>query len=533
TPQQNGVTERKNKTLIEEARTMLADSLLPTVFCAKAVNTACYVLIRVLVTKPHNKTPYELIIGRLPSISIMRPFGCLVTFLNTLDPLGKFNGKAEEGFLVGETYKTDTADDDADETPIQKPASENEQSLKNVLDKIMDQEKEASKKSDAVRKNTPVNAASTPRTSNDAGPSFVPLGGSFPLNVNDLPDDPLMPDLEDTVEVQNTGIFGSAFDDEYLDTYIHPKDQIIGDPKSAVEAMQEELLQFKIQKVWILVDLPYGKKAIGTKWVYRNKKDKRGIVTVVANSTTEAEYIAASHCCGQVLWIQNQMLDYGYNFIRQRFMLINESAICVVKNPVTLSKTKHIEIRHHFIRDSYEKKLIEMVKIHTDYNVADLLTKAFDVTRFQFLIASIGLELQGYLINDGYADLVRMLVTLLILLMFHMIGLHHITNGHQFTQDNRQERMAMIRQTTTGKEFSNPLMGSCLEKSDENAEFHQIVDFLSTCSINYALTVSPTIYASYIEQFWNTATSKIINSVKQIHAIVDGKAVLYRIISEK
>ncbi|GJR40127.1 hypothetical protein Tco_1215811 [Tanacetum coccineum] len=69
-------------------------------------------------------------------------------------------------------------------------------------------------------------------------------------------------------------------------------------------------------------------------------------------------------------------------------------------------------------------------------------------------------------------------------------------------------------------------MVAYLEKSDENAKFHQIVDFLSTCSINYALTVSPTIYASYIEQFWNTATSKTVNSVKQIHAIVDGKAVV-------
>ncbi|GKD03842.1 hypothetical protein Tco_1178816 [Tanacetum coccineum] len=69
-------------------------------------------------------------------------------------------------------------------------------------------------------------------------------------------------------------------------------------------------------------------------------------------------------------------------------------------------------------------------------------------------------------------------------------------------------------------------MVAYLEKSDENAEFHQIVDFLSTCSINYALTVSPTIYASYIEQFWNTATSKTVNSVKQIHAIVDGKAIV-------
>ncbi|GJZ24976.1 hypothetical protein Tco_0562435 [Tanacetum coccineum] len=69
-------------------------------------------------------------------------------------------------------------------------------------------------------------------------------------------------------------------------------------------------------------------------------------------------------------------------------------------------------------------------------------------------------------------------------------------------------------------------MVSCLEKSEENIEFHQIVDFLPTCSINYALTVSPTIYASYIEQFWNTATSKTVNLVKQIHAIVDGKAVV-------
>ncbi|GJS79616.1 putative ribonuclease H-like domain-containing protein [Tanacetum coccineum] len=204
---------------------------------------------------------------------------------------------------ISSSYKSsdenDTADDSAGESPVQKPASENEQALKNVLDKMMDQEKEATKQSDAVRKefeaqcnrqnlsgkatkasstnsfntvSTPVNAASASRTYNDAGPSFVPLGGSFP-------DDPLMPDLEDTAEVQNTGIFGSAYDDEDLDTYNSPyADQVMGaeadfnnmepstvqeptkiaqalDDESWVEAMQEELLQFKIQKVWTLVDL--------------------------------------------------------------------------------------------------------------------------------------------------------------------------------------------------------------------------------------------------------------------------------------
>ncbi|GJW53317.1 ribonuclease H-like domain-containing protein [Tanacetum coccineum] len=92
---------RKNRTLIEAARTMLVDSLLPTTIWPEAVNTACYVQNRVLVTKSHNKTPYELLLGRPPSKSFMRPFGCLVTIFNTLDPLGKFDRKADEGFLVG------------------------------------------------------------------------------------------------------------------------------------------------------------------------------------------------------------------------------------------------------------------------------------------------------------------------------------------------------------------------------------------------------------------------------------------------
>ncbi|GKA59257.1 ribonuclease H-like domain-containing protein [Tanacetum coccineum] len=101
TPQQNGVAERKNKTLIEAARTMLADSKLPTTFWAEVVNTACYVQNRVLVIKPHNKTPYELFLGRKPALSFMRPFGCPVTILNTLDHLGKFDGKSDDGFFVG------------------------------------------------------------------------------------------------------------------------------------------------------------------------------------------------------------------------------------------------------------------------------------------------------------------------------------------------------------------------------------------------------------------------------------------------
>ncbi|GJR99978.1 putative ribonuclease H-like domain-containing protein [Tanacetum coccineum] len=94
TPQQNGVAERKNRTLIEAARTMLADSKLPITFWAKAVSTAYYVHNRVLIVKPHNKTPYELFRGFKPAIGFMKPFGCHVSILNTLDNLGKFNEKS-------------------------------------------------------------------------------------------------------------------------------------------------------------------------------------------------------------------------------------------------------------------------------------------------------------------------------------------------------------------------------------------------------------------------------------------------------
>ncbi|GKB60682.1 putative ribonuclease H-like domain-containing protein, partial [Tanacetum coccineum] len=94
------------RTLIEAARTMLADSKLHTTFWAEAVNTACYVQNRVLATKPHNKTPYKLFLSRKPTLSFMRPFGCPVIILNTIDHLGKFDGKADEGFFVGDSLNS-------------------------------------------------------------------------------------------------------------------------------------------------------------------------------------------------------------------------------------------------------------------------------------------------------------------------------------------------------------------------------------------------------------------------------------------
>ncbi|GKF19231.1 retrovirus-related pol polyprotein from transposon TNT 1-94, partial [Tanacetum coccineum] len=90
---------------------MLADSKLPTTFWAEDVSTACYVQNRVLIVKPHNKTLYELFRGIKPAIGFMKPFGCHVTILNTLDKLGKFDGKSDEGKLAYYVAPRTDADD--------------------------------------------------------------------------------------------------------------------------------------------------------------------------------------------------------------------------------------------------------------------------------------------------------------------------------------------------------------------------------------------------------------------------------------
>nr|GEZ87837.1 hypothetical protein [Tanacetum cinerariifolium] len=100
-PQQNEVAKRRNKTLIEAARTMLANAKLPVTFWDEAINTACNVQNRVLVNKSQNKTPYELFNGRTPAIGFLKPFGCHVMILNTLDHLGKFDAKGDEGYFIG------------------------------------------------------------------------------------------------------------------------------------------------------------------------------------------------------------------------------------------------------------------------------------------------------------------------------------------------------------------------------------------------------------------------------------------------
>ncbi|GJS47598.1 putative ribonuclease H-like domain-containing protein [Tanacetum coccineum] len=847
TPQQNGVAERKNRTLIEAARTMLADSFLPNTFWAEAVSTACYVLNRVLVTKPQNKTPYELITGKIPIISYIRPFGCHVTILNTIDHLGKFEGKSDEGFLVGyslnskafrvynlETkrveenlhinflenkpnvagkgpnwlfdldYLTDSmnyqpvrSENQANKTAGPKeanhsvvksleaknegkkpnrdtglktnkePVDKEDQAFLKELERLKRQEKEANDATEALRKefaqdtkdlllqagaaratstNT-VNTASTPVSTDSPSNAFSTCRPDL-TNIDQ--DDFQIPTLKDIYNNLNDGIFTNAsYDDEgavadftnleftmnvspiptSMIHSIHSTTQILGDLKSAVQTRS---------KVHKCSGSHAFKKAIGTKWVYRNKKDERGVVVrnkarieairiflafasymgfivyhmdvksaflygkideemyvsqppgfvdpkfpkkvykvvkalrgtidktlfikkdknnimlvqvyvddiifgstkrslcdefealmksrfqmssmgeltfffglqedsifisrdkyvaeilkkfdfasvktastpiktqksltkdeevddvhvtpktshlnamkrifryfkgkpklglwyprvssfdleAYSNSdyaganldrkstTGEAEYVDVANCCVQVLWIQNQMLDYGFNFMNINIYIDNESTICIIKNPVFHSITKHIKIRHHFIRDAYKKKLIQVLKIHTDDNVADLLTKAFDVSRHQELASpeqtASGKDFSNPLIVDSLLKTIWFI------------------NAPCFCN----EALAIPGQTATGKELSNPLMaGFCykhnmvdfIQNPSRSEEFHQIVDFLAGSHIMYALTTNPTIYVSLVEQFWQTATVETLNDgEQQITVTFDG-----------
>nr|GFB17764.1 putative ribonuclease H-like domain-containing protein [Tanacetum cinerariifolium] len=187
TPQQNGVAERKNRTLIEAARTMLADSKLRTTFWAEVVNIACYVQNRVLVTKPHNKAPYELLHGRTPALGFMRPFGYLVTILNTKYHLGKFDGKADEGFFVGYSINSKAFKDNEFQ-----PSSDNG---KKVFEySIQESECHDQEKLNNINSTNNINAAGTNEV------STVGINTS-----NELPFGPEIPDLEDisTFNFQN------------------------------------------------------------------------------------------------------------------------------------------------------------------------------------------------------------------------------------------------------------------------------------------------------------------------------------------
>nr|GEU69046.1 retrovirus-related Pol polyprotein from transposon TNT 1-94 [Tanacetum cinerariifolium] len=292
TPQQNGITERKNRTLTEATRTMLADSLLPISFWAKAVNTACYVQNRVLVTKPPNKTPHELLLGKTPSIGFMRHFGCPVTILTTLDPLGEENVQQYVLFPLwssGSKNPQNTDDDDAFRG--KKPKFEGEKPESEVYlspsSSAQTKKHDDKTKREAKGKSLEILTNNT-NTFSAAGPSNTTVSPthrkSSYVDTSQYPDDPNMPELEDITYSDDEEDVGAEADFTNLET------NITVSPIPTTRVHKDHPVTQSI------VDLPNRKRAIGTKWVFRNKKDKRGIVVrnkarLVAQGYTQEEGI--------------------------------------------------------------------------------------------------------------------------------------------------------------------------------------------------------------------------------------------------
>jgi hypothetical protein len=104
--------------------------------------------------------------------------------------------------------------------------------------------------------------------------------------------------------------------------------------------------------------------------------------TSVALSTTEAEYVAEGQCCAQLLWMRQTLRDFGCNLSKVPLLCDNESAIHMAENPVEHNCTKHIDIRHHFMRDHQQKGDIEVYHINTENQLADIFTKPIDEKTF-------------------------------------------------------------------------------------------------------------------------------------------------------
>ncbi|KAD3066989.1 hypothetical protein E3N88_34869 [Mikania micrantha] len=377
TPAQNGVVERKNRTLIEAARTMLADSGLPLSFWAEAVNTTCYVLNRVHIVKRHNKTAYEILYKIKPLISFFKVFGCPCLILNTKDSLSKFAAKVDSGYFVGYSQtskayrafnlRTKIIEESID---VKFNESASTSSFPSAPDDLFDLESFSF--IPPISSSSPSPSSESCQTSEDLSsleecsvskfftsfPSYqinshetnsqtqdnqIPTSLSPVLdNVSvDVPGHTLNSHLENSLSpIENSPSSDAASSNNCLDTIPfdknHPLEQILDDLNKGVQtrshilnfclhaaflsqiepskyqealkdnnwvdAMQDELLQFKRQNVWTLCPLPDGKYPIGTRWVFRNKTDDRGIVI-----KNKARLVVQGYC-------QEEGIDYDETF---------------------------------------------------------------------------------------------------------------------------------------------------------------------------------------------------------------------------
>lgn len=305
TPQQNGVVERKNRTLEDMARTMICENNLPKYFWAEAVNTANYILNRCLIRPILKKTPYELFKGRKPSVSYFKPFGCKCFIHNNgKNNLGKFDARSDEGIFVGysshsKAYRVFNKRTKIIEESIHVVFDESNDGMPSTisfeeltLNKYNNDEEEILNNTPQIKETSheiippheenitreieqSIHVENIPHENIDEQVSQENEKGFKFKSYH--PKDNLLTDISTGIRTRSSLRNFCAFSS--FVSHIEPKNHqhALSDP-SWIIAMQEELSQFERNQVWTLTPRPQNHPVIGTKWVFRNKLDENGNV---------------------------------------------------------------------------------------------------------------------------------------------------------------------------------------------------------------------------------------------------------------
>nr|GFA09113.1 putative ribonuclease H-like domain-containing protein [Tanacetum cinerariifolium] len=400
-----------------------------------------YVLNRVLVTKPYDKNPYELLTGDKLSISYLKPFGYHLTILNTSDPLGKFDKKSDEGtgqaWMFDIDYLTDSLNYSRVSSTNLTAGSQSATPCTAVVP-IVDEattQNNGTEEADhlglafpslnltlgigsasigsfiSAGSTPPVSAGSTPAMSLCASPISVDRhsisAGKCHVFVGrpsgSADRTPVPANIHDGLKIfdcPKSGIFTSSSYDEEFTSELTTVAQALTDP-DWVEAMQAEMQQFRNQKVWVLVTLPDGKRAIVCTTARHQVTPKTSNLLSVKQIF---KYLIAYPKLG--LWYPRDS-----PFDLEAFSDSNYAGA----NGDRKSTTGGCQFLGR--RDANEKKLIQDLKIPTEHNVADLLTKCFDVIRFSYLVVNIVVSIHfcwscdflwlfpipaGYLVSAGH-----------------------------------------------------------------------------------------------------------------------------------
>ncbi|GJY14715.1 retrovirus-related pol polyprotein from transposon TNT 1-94 [Tanacetum coccineum] len=272
TPQSNGVVERKNRTLQEMSRTMLNEQSLPQKFWCNTVDTSTYILNRILIRAILGKTPYELLRGRKPTLDYFRVFRSKCFILNTKDYLTKFDPKSYEGVFLGYSQNSKAY------IILNKHTRKIEESLNVTFDETPPPSKTSPLVDANLDKEEAIRETEKKNLKNVVEDETLEIDEI--VSIKESRNHP----LENVIGNLNQRTLRSQAQNQsnlfcFIST-IEPKNvnEALGD-ESWIVSMQEELNQFIANDVWELVPQPKNMKIIGTKWVFRNKLDKNGVVS--------------------------------------------------------------------------------------------------------------------------------------------------------------------------------------------------------------------------------------------------------------